>query len=35
MTVKTQPGDIDKITVIESLVRENTYLPALLKQLNP
>lgn len=34
MTVKTQPEDSDKIPVIESLIRENINLPALLKILN-
>lgn len=33
MTVKTQPGDRDKIPVIENLVRENVDLPGLLASL--
>jgi BioD-like phosphotransacetylase family protein len=33
MTVKTQPGDADKIPIIESLIRENIDLPALLEKL--
>jgi hypothetical protein len=35
MTVKTQPEDSDKIPVIESLIRENINLPALLEKLKP
>ncbi|MDR0535010.1 MAG: AAA family ATPase [Puniceicoccales bacterium] len=33
MTVKIQPGDADKIPVVERLIRENINLPALLKKL--